>query len=521
MFNALVRKEILQLIYPVIRNPKNGEKRSKGFVLLVVLMALFIGISVSFARFGFAIPFFAAFESGDAEVAFSAFTFISFAVALVLSDLILYSSLYMSGDNDLLMSMPIRPVYILTSRLVPTLIFNFAYCFFSMLPVYLISSSYMSFSLKVLLLSVPVMFLTTFFSTTVATFMVFAIGALTARMKSKNTVQVFLTVFLSAVYTIGLNVAIRINDRIFQYVMKMKDLFNSYLYFFGLLGKAAVGDTYSLFIAFVISVALFTFIFILLNTTFFSLVNAKPKEKKLEYDSGMVKESGINRALFRLEHLRFRKTPVFFMNNGIGTIMMSVSAVAVFIFRKSIIPVLDYLDSFSFAGAIMMLIIMNCQTTAFVSIEGQTNYLLKSLPVSVKKVLNAKIKVNLLYTLLPLSLLHVSIWFSLPFPMEEKILLIMFSFIFTFFISGLGLINDLRYGNINWVNETMAVKNNPSSVHTVLETLFPSMAVLGLSFVLHISSVISISVLTAITVVLNVIVFKDIRENGERLYLEM
>ena len=137
MIKILIKNRLRALFGSMVGKGKGGEVKKAsvgkivGFAILYAYLALvFIGLAV-----GAAVIFASAFlgEGGD-WIYFAIFSLASLTVVFVLSIFETKSELFECKDNDLLLSMPIKPRDIVVSRIVVVLIYNYFTAAIVMLP---------------------------------------------------------------------------------------------------------------------------------------------------------------------------------------------------------------------------------------------------------------------------------------------------------------------------------------------------------------------------------------------------
>ncbi len=531
----LIRKELMQILKPFFWNRKTGTKRSKISILGLLFLFIFIMLVVSSYFFLQAYTFFELMGLPNYDLYFSSFSFISTILSVFMSNLLLYNAMYVSKDNDLLLSSPIKPFQILISRLFPSFLFNFILTVFEIVPVfvvYLIKVNYDFINLLIILLKMTILImLLPIFSLSISLIFVFIIGLILSKVRRKNVIQIILTVIFSVFYSAFFNIAARNTELVFSVMEKLESIFNSYLFYFGLLGKflslnTGISILYILSDIF-ITVFMLVVILYLMHKTFFKMMNFKAKEKKVKFNNNLIKVQKVKYALFRIENFRFIKNAIYFLNCGFGVVIMLIGAVAV-CFTGGIIKNIPYISILTYIGVIMMLLSMTNISSASVSIEGNAIYISKTLPVKIFSILKSKIVVHLMYSLIPLTFLIISAIVFLKISLLDSVFLVLISILYTFFIAQLGLINDLKHGFTDWINETVAVKQNSSVMISISESLFPSIFITAFSFIIPLLTesvsmllLIICSFLVVLLVIFNLTFYFYLKKNGEKLYLDL
>ena len=130
--------------------------------------------------------------------------------------------------------------------------------------------------------------------------------------------------------------------------------------------------------------------------------------------------------------------------------------------------------------AAIFLIGMIYFTSATISIEGKTLWILRSLPMSSKDILVSKLKVHI-YSTLPVSVL---LWIAINVACYVNWAFVIYSFliiaVYTLLTANIGMIENLRHPILDWTDEAVAVKSGMS----VLFTMFINMAIVFLPLLL-------------------------------------
>ena len=111
---------------------------------------------------------------------------------------------------------------------------------------------------------------------------------------------------------------------------------------------------------------------------------------------------------------------------------------------------------------------MNDTTAPSVSLEGKTYWIVRSMPVPTKKVLRAKLNLSNSLSAGPALLMMLVCALVLGLPAVEVILLLACQLLFVLLSADIGLMEDLRHCNLDWINETQAAKQGAGVVLTML-----------------------------------------------------
>ena len=185
------------------------------------------------------------------------------------------------------------------------------------------------------------------------------------------------------------------------------------------------------------------------------------------YQLGELKAGSVAAALIRREFRRYFSSSVYVTNTVIGPVMGCIFAGTVFVMGADAVEQLlpaglntEMLIPFVLAGAFCMM----TTTAVSVSMEGQNWWLVKSLPLSVKQVLDAKIGMNLLLILPFYAVSEVLLMFALKPDGRELLWLALVPLVMIVFSCVYGITVNLHFPVLEWENEVSVVKQSASSM---------------------------------------------------------
>lgn len=535
MFKTLLKKQLLEINSYLFQNRKTGKLRSKkGVVLCIALyVALFLYLGVScFFSIGNVLgkPL---IESGFAWLYFAIVGLLSIAVGIFGSVFNTYASLYRAKDNDLLLSLPIPPAKILSVRIVA--VFSSALLYESIIYIPALIARFIYAPVTFLgvifsvLLWVVLGALITFFTLILG----FVVAAVSARLKNKTFVTVFLFLVFFALYYF---VILKASDYITHIVAASEEIgkaFRSWVYPLYAFGIAAEGNALA-FIGFTLSTFALTGLAIfVMAKTFIGITTSAKSGNKVKYKQKSVKEKTAFRALLSRETKRLFGNAMVFLNCSSSTIMAVLMGVVLLI-NKSVLT-----DAFAMFGdatdlikdvliliavaAVMMFSLLNNISGPSVSLEAKTLDIIRSLPVKTSDILLAKQVLHVIMTIIPAVFIAVSFVVVLESSALLSALIIINAVIFTLFGSAYSLMLGLKFPNLKWTNEIIAVKQGMGNMLAILGgmgiAILTGGALYGLRQIMssEICLIVIGAIFTAITVTLNVWINKKGTEAFENL----
>ena len=382
--------------------------------------------------------------------------------------------IYESKDNQMLISMPIKPGHILISRIFAIAIFNMiyalpfftgsaiGYCIYSVStgPIQLIP-------LLILLISYVSMIV---FITMLTSLLAWGVSIIMSKITNKTLIStvlylVFFAIYFYSIFNLG-NVGETIEknaDKITSGIMT----FARPIYYMG----ASVVEQNILFLsAFIVSLLIPAFLmYLVIKKSFFKILLHENKTKKTKYKGGDYKSRPIFVALLQKEVARFLKTPMYFMSYGTSIFFVAMMLIYLFIKKDKLEDVVNVLSIYGVSStkalpAIFSMLLYQfvstgaLVTSASINMEGKNIWIIKSLPIRTIDILVAKGLVPVV-TLLPVFEIE-SLLFVILFNIKGVgiiLMLLMPIFTMTFF-SMFGIYINLKHFKLDWISENEAFK---------------------------------------------------------------
>ncbi len=485
MRKALIHKQILQTLRSVTGNPKTGQRRKTGGIIGMAFLFVMVWFSLIMAFFGVTAAFSAFFDMGLGWFFFASMTLVTLAAGVLMTVFTVVTTVYQARDNELLLSLPIKPKDILFARLFQ--VWMLAMLFMTMTAVPTLVRWFINAKAGALgnLFAVLIMLLIPLLSVALASLIGWGVAWISSKVtRAKNFTTVFLTIlFLVVYYVFYFRINTILRDVVANGPELAEKLSGSWnpLYRAGL---AAYGDVPSFLLIAAICVGGFAVCYWLLSRNFAKIVTTKKGSEKRVYREKASQQTSRKNALYRKEMKHFLGSPAYMLNGGMGILFMIAGAVLLLIYRETIRGLVVSLDAqfpqigiakfLPLAGAILIAFMSaaNDITAPAISIEAHTLWLSKSMPITAREFLDAKLKLHRVLTFVPAILLSIAFFAvfagggnGLPgIDPKDFLLMIAFVLLFTEFMAELGLAANLLMPNLTWTNETVAVKQSYSAL---------------------------------------------------------
>ena len=471
MLKALVKKQFMELFQSFFLNRKTGRARSRGAIIGIIagfaILMLFLCAVFAVLAFGMGADL---LGQGQDWLYFSLFSLIAMFMGVFGSVFNTYSSLYAAKDNDLLLAMPIPPRKLLASRLIGVYALGLMYEATVMLPAIIIYWIFVPVNAVRILCPIALLLVLSLLILSLCCILGWVVALLSVRLKNKSFITAFISLAAFALYYVFI---IKVNTSLREIATHTEEIaraMKSWLYPFYQMGLAGVGNMLSLLIIALIAAALFAVVYIVLSRSFLRIVTQNRGQKKAVYREKTVKAAGMKSALLRREFKRFTASATYMLNCGLGLVMMLGIAVLVVIKAAQIRPVLSrlLLENPSFApllpvilaGLAVSIVGMNAITAPSVSLEGKSLWLIQSMPVRARDVLDAKQMMHLVLVLPLTILMSLCLCLVAQMPIAQSVLFIAICALSVCLSSAGGLALNLLRPNLNWTSEGVPIKQS-------------------------------------------------------------
>lgn len=534
MFKALLKKQLLEINSYLFQNKKTGKLYSKGkialFVALYGLLFAFIGVSCFFAVGGLCK---ALSEAGLSWLYFALVGLGSLAVGVFGSVFNTYASLYRAKDNDLLLSMPIQPFKILATRIIGVFFSALLYQSIVYIPALIARFIYAPVTVGGVAASIILWFVMGALATFFTLILGWVVAAISARLKNKTAVTVILFILFFGLYYYAIMKAGDYITKIIGASENIAAAFKSWVYPFYCFGIAAEGN-YLAVLGFSAATALLLFLAcFIMAKTFINITTGAKSANKVRYKEKRVKVKPASRALFSREAKRLFSSATVFLNCSMSSIMSVFLAVLLFINKGTAdrlfteagdsANMVKNLLLLIFLAVCLMVTLLNNIGGPSVSLEAKTLDITRSLPVKTSEFLWAKQKLHIIMTATPVAVFAVSVAVVLRFSAIESVLFAVNGAVFVLFGSAFSLALGLKFPNLKWTNETVAVKQGTGNMLAILGGMGIAVLLgaglygLGLLIPVEYCMIVSAALFAALTAWLNVWIIKRGAEIFESL----
>ncbi len=442
------------------------------------------------------------------------------------------SLLFNAKDNELLLSMPIPPFYILVSRILLLFILNSMYGVLIAIPAitaYFIANG---FSAATLILFILATLLIIVFSSAVTGILGWLIAVISSRFKKNNLIQIFASVtFFGLYYVIFFNMSeymqklVENGEIIANAIQKALPPF----YYFGLVCAEHKAWAFAALAA--ISIISFALACLLISKSFFKITAGKRTATKTKYVEKELKVSSIRAAFFKKELSRFFSLPMFVLNSATGAIMQILLAGMLIFNGDSLTGMMNSADEAADIGIVLIIVCIGmgfCSSminpaACSTSLEGSRINLIRSMPITSNDFFFAKFAANIAIGLPTLIICTLAACAVLKIPVITSLLTLVVMLLFFCLTTLANLTANICMPKFVWNSETVVIKQSGS----VIVGMLAGLALTGICFAPYfmLMNYISINVylLSAsfLIIAISLIFVKYLKTSGKKKFGQM
>ena len=469
MLKVLLKKQFTEVFKSYFYDAKKNKMRSKGaivawfvfFVVIVVGMLGGIFTSMSMSLCG------GLTESGMGWLYFLLMSGIALFLGVFGSVFNTYSGLYLSKDNDLLLSMPIPVRTIMIARLLNVYLMGAMYAAVVMVPALVVYWITAGATVLNVLCGVLLLLIVTVLVLLLSCLLGWVVAKISLKLKNKS----YFTVLLSLAFLGGYYFVYFKANALIQQLLQNAQIYGEkikgaayVLYLFGRIGE---GSLLSAALFGGVLAILFTLTWIVLSRSFLRIATASSGTGKTRRAEMHAKKKSPYAALLGKEFKRFTSSANYMLNCGLSILLIPAGGVLLLLKGRMFCDVIgealsDRPDCAAvlICAALCMLSSMNDMAAPSVSLEGKNLWIVQSLPVEPKTALRAKASVQLILTGLPILFAAVCAAIVVPAAPAVKALVCVTPVLYAAFSAAFGTVVGIRMPLLNWTNEVVPIKQS-------------------------------------------------------------
>jgi len=509
------------------------QKKSSS-IRIAILIGLFVfamtTLMLAFGSLFYVIhdPF---FDEGIGWFYFSIQAIMSFALS-VLGTIFSAQSLFISKDNELLLSMPIKPSKILISRILVILVFEYIFHSMVAIPAFIVwLQGGHATGLGIVIYLINYMFLP-LMALSVACLVAWLLSLVLVRFKRKNILTLAMSISLLLLYMYLYSQLQNYLNVLLSRGVEISEAFRRAMPPFYAFGVSIADISFASTIEFVAWVTVpFVLIIIIMSIHYQKILTTNRGTPKSVYKEQAAKASGACRALVKKELAFYFAKPMVVLNTSIASVFMLIGTVLLIIRGDGFLEYFETLSSNlgNLSQPVLAAIIlafmgcMNNLSASLISLEGKNFWIAQSIPVHPKIVFLSKIFTHLLTSAVPCLLLSVTASFFIASTVADALLIVLFPQSLILLMAVCGLTINLMYPRFDWVSEIQPVKQGVSAMITIFGSM-GLMAGVGIIYFVVISRFINLAeflwLLSSVFIVSSFILWKWLSIVGsERIWV--
>ena len=179
------------------KKEKSGKGKMASYIFLIIFLVVIVGGLFATIFWQIGRPFIAL---GLGWLYFAMMGIFVFLLCFVGSVFVTQTQIYESKDNELLLSMPVKPSMILASRMISLLLLNYAYELIIALPAGIVYGALGGFTAGGVVAYILCILLLPLLAVTVSSLFGWIVAAISSKMKSKRIVSMALSLILFGLY---------------------------------------------------------------------------------------------------------------------------------------------------------------------------------------------------------------------------------------------------------------------------------------------------------------------------------
>lgn len=428
--------------------------------------------------------------------------------------------LFGSRDMEILLSLPVKSSDIITSKFMFMYLLNFLIGLMFMLPggiVWILNGSLNV--LQIVLYFTSIIFVP-LIPMCIAACMGMIVVAVSSYFKRKNVISLIFSFAMLGIIgyfalsalqsgdesSIGVTLAKQITG-----LYPISRLFMSYYNF---------PMYYGMGFYIVLSIVVF-YLFVKIASLKYGLLNTLANTKsRYANDKVSYERKLVFFALYQKELGRFLSSYMEVLNAGLGVILLCVFSIC-FLFNSvgqignsaGIENINEYLSNLA-PVFISSMLSLSCSAASSISLEGKNIWILKSSPVEVKMILNAKLAVNLTLHLIG-YMISVSV-FVLKLDMNpiQVMNLVIVPICYSLFITVIGISLNKKYPNYDWDSEMIIVKQSLPVIVTGIIGMIALITPILLNWLFNLPIIFVLQVVSVVLLVITMGVYLTISKSN-------
>lgn len=469
MLSLLIKKQMTELFQGFFYDKKTKTVRSASssiistLVYMVLVVVVIGGMIVSIAT-----PICEPLVKADhAWLYFIVMGVMALAIGVFASVFTTYSSLFLAKDNDLLLSMPIPVRYIVASKLIGVYLIGAIYSLIVLIPAEIVYFAAAGVCFSAVIGGIVFSFSVTLLVFALSCLLGWIVARLSVRFKKNGYVSTVASLAFIALYYVCYFQATELIGSVVNNIATVGGELVSNAYVLYMIGSSATGNMLNSALLVLAASALAFGACFLLTKSFAKIAMSSRGMSSTKHGSDKIKSKSVFSALLGREFGRFTSSSTYMLNCAMGVLFICAAVVVLIINAGMFVPgaregILadETFIATAFCTCACALCGMIDTAAASVSLEGNTLWLIRSMPVDEKYILLAKAGVQYLLTAVPMLVLSVTaVCIALP-GVIGSVTMIILPQLFALFNSFADVYINLCHPSFDWSSEVYPIKQS-------------------------------------------------------------
>ncbi|MDR0423942.1 MAG: hypothetical protein LBH39_00530 [Clostridiales Family XIII bacterium] len=469
---AINLKVLLSGVMKINSGAKAPSTGKTAFAAIVGLVAAISIFSMFYMMFDSMCE--AYFSAGIGFMYFSMLAVTVFLLCVISSVLAGAAIVFGAKDNDLLLSMPIKPYAILIGRLLVLFTAECAMTLLAALAAFVPwAAGGHATGMGILLFIIGVALLP-LMALSAALLLAWLLTLVSSRLRHRNIITLVLSAAFLIAYLYGY---MNIQGYLGELVARGSELAEAFrvamppFYAFG--AGIADGDIVDGLAFAAWAIVPFAAALLLLAANYHRILATERGSAKIVYREKRTAARGALPALIGKEMGKFWSKPTIVLNASIGSVFMLASPL-ILIRPAGILAQMDALATMSgiapaaiLAMAFAFLGVSNNVSASLVSLEGPNLWIAKSIPVPAQAILRAKLAAHMLLSSIPCLFASLCFGAALAGGPADWLMLLIVPQTAIALAGVLGLMLNLHFPKLDWTNEIQVVKQSVAAMFTL------------------------------------------------------
>lgn len=528
MIKVLLKKQLGEIFKAYFFDMKKNKARSKVSTALYFLLFAVLMLIIMTSVFGsLAYVLSPIITLGFGWLYFAMISLISVLFGVFGSVFSTYQGLYLSKDNDLLLSMPVPVRAILVSRLLGVYLMGLLYSAVVIIPAIIVYCFTVTVNLQNIIGSIIFTALISLFVLALSCIFGYAVARISLKLKNKSFITVIIALLFFAGYYFVYFKANAFLSALVNNITVYGARIKKSAYPVYIIGRACEGEIIPLIAVSAIVIAVLSLTLYVISKSFIKIATSTNVVARVKYKQKRSKAHSLTKALILRELKRFTSSPNYMLNCGLGAVFLMAAGVFVIVkapdLRNIIYTVLLDFEQLLCLGAgvaVYLIISMNDIATPSVSLEGKTLWQIRSLPVKTNQVLKAKILFQICFNAVPAVFGIVCFIIALLPDVITSVLMIMLVLSYVVLHAFFSLYCGLHKVNLNWTNEIVPIKQGINVLFAIFGSFIISIAAGGLYFAIGIFVGVKIYMLllSVANSLFSLLIYSWINKKGTRIF---